>query len=91
MSLPDFDTRKAMSPLELDDLYRTELEAILATVEPAKAARYRAMIGGKIMSLERIKSPYMRADQANRDMMESFKELTALLTQFKEVTSNEKI
>lgn len=91
MSLPSFDIMKAMSPLELDDLYRTELEAILATVEPARAARYRAMIGGKIMRLERIKNPYMRADQANRDMMESFKELTALLNQFKEVTSNEKI
>ena len=87
MSLPTFDDMLAMTKEQLDTLYHTELEAVLGTVtDPEKAARYRAIAGGKVMRLERIKNPYMRAEQANHDMMESFSELSDLLKQFKEVS-----
>lgn len=87
MSLPDFDTMLAMTDAELVELYNTELEAILAKQDPETAARNRAIAGGKVMRLQRIKNPIMRAETAYYDMMDSFRTLNELL---QEVSGNGK-
>lgn len=79
MSLPDFDTMVAMSTEELEALFDSEVEEILATCDPSRVARYRAMANGCKLRRQAAANPTASMVDAQQRMWESFSKLNNLL------------
>ena len=73
-----FDELTAMTSEELS-LYRdAQIEKVISNANPKNVLKLRAL-HAKVKSLDKIKSPLVRADKANRMMMDSVVELNELI------------